>query len=92
MYKAKLSNKPLADMRTIVERLDATETDCIGGTLIDNLLYWTGIHYIAFLETYINPNQSGYSVLVAESNTDDETLIDIFLQLYDDQYQASLGA
>ena len=92
MFKARLTKNPLSDMRTIVERLDATETDCIGGTLIDNLLYWTGIHYIAFLETYINPNQSGYSVLVAESSTDDETLIDIFLQLYDDQYQASLGA
>ena len=92
MFKARLTKNPLSDMRTIVERLDATETDCIGGTLIDNLLYWTGRHYIAFLETYINPNQSGYSVLVAESSTDDETLIDIFLQLYDDQYQASLGA
>lgn len=92
MYKTKLSNKPIADMRTIVERLDATLTDCVVGTLIDNHLYWTGNHYIAFLETYINSNQSGYNVLVAESSDDDETLIDIFLQLYDDEYQASLGA
>ena len=92
MFKARLTKNPLSNMRTIVERLNAIETDCIGGTLIDNFLYWTGRHYIAFLETYINPNQSGYSVLVAESSTDDETLIDIFLQLYDDQYQASLGA
>lgn len=92
MFKARLTNNPLSDMRTIVERLDATQTDCVYGSLIDNCLYWTGAHYIAFLECYINQWQSGYDVLVSESSEDDETLIDIFLQLYDDEYQEHLGA
>ena len=92
MFKARLTKNPLSDMRTIVEGLDATQTDCVGGSLIDNCLYWTGNHYIAFLECYVNQWQSGYNVLVAQSTEDDETLIDIFLQLYVNQYQAHIGA
>ena len=85
MYKASLIDRPISDMRTIVERLDAVQTDCVYGCLIDNCLYWTGAHYIAFVECYVNTNQSGYNVFVAESSEDDEMLIDIFLQLYDEQ-------
>lgn len=91
MYKAKLTDRPLADMRTIVERLCAIQTDCVYGSLIDNCLYWTGSHYIAFTECYINSNQSGYDVWVAETSKDDETLIDIFLQLYNRYYERVNG-
>ena len=92
MYKAKLIDRPLADMRTIVERLNATPTDTVCGCLLDNYLYWTGSHYIAFTERYVNSNQSGYDVWVAEFDKDDEDLIDIFTQLYQDLYEQYIGA
>lgn len=92
MYKAKLVDRPLEDKATIVQRLNAVPMDWVRGCLIDNELWHTGKGYIAFTECYVNSNQSGYDVWVSESDEDDETLIDIFTQLYADFYEEHIGA
>lgn len=93
MYKAKLIDRPLADKATIVQRLEAVPMDWVRGSLLDNELWHVpNRRYIAFLECYVNSNQSGYEVWVAETDKDDEELVDIFTQLFQDYYEEYIGA